>query len=156
MFIYLASTCQSVDQADACATPVPGSEAERLINEARDQAGFPLVFPCYLPNAEDLESTAVTGEPGQQAASFVWTGPFDFTIRQSQIPPAVSPDPSGASRVTIDLFPSIQATLIEQNDASGDALYHLFWTQENVYYELQAYGPPQQRRIVLQIARSLQ
>jgi hypothetical protein len=154
--VYLATTCQPVDQASACATPVPGSDAEQKIADTRSKAGFPLLYPCFLPNAEDLESTAVTGEPGRQMVEFVWTGPFDFTVRQSQFPPAVSADPSGASRVSVDLFPSIQATLIELNDASGDSQYHLLWTKDQVYYELQAVGPPQQRRVILQIARSLQ
>jgi hypothetical protein len=156
LFVYLAATCSSVDTTDACATPLAGSEADGLLQDARSQAGFELVYPCYLPNAQELESTAVTGDPGRQAVSFVWTGPFEFTIRQSQYPPAVSADPSGASRTTIDLFPATRATLIEQNDASGDALYHVLWQDKGIYYELLAYGPPQQRRIILDIARSLQ
>ena len=156
LFVYMAATCGSVEQTEACATPVPGSEAAALIEDARSQAGFELVYPCFLPNAQMLESTAVTGEPGRQAVAFVWNGPFEFTIRQSQYPPAVSADPSGASRVAIDLFPATRATLIERNDASGDALYHLLWQQDDIYYELLAYGPPQQRRIILDIARSLE
>ena len=119
-------------------------------------AEFELVYPCFMPNAQALESTSVTGEPGRQAVAFVWIGPYDFTIRQSQYPPAVSADPSGASRVTIDLFQATRATLIEQNDASGDAFYHLLWQDNNIYYELFGYGPPQQRRTVLEIARSLE
>ena len=156
LFVYVASTCSSVDRSQACATPLLGTEAFVLLEDARSQAGFALLYPCYLPNAETLESTAVTGEPGRQAAALVWTGPFEFTIRQSQYPPAVSADPSGASRVTIDLFPATPATLIEQNDATGDALYHLLWEDDDIYFELLAYGPPQQRRIILDIARSLQ
>jgi hypothetical protein len=127
-----------------------------MLDDARSQAGFELLYPCYLPNAQELESTAVTGEPGRQAASFVWTGPFDFTIRQSQSPPAVSADPSGASRVTVDLFSATPATLIERNDASGDVFYHLLWQDKGLYYELFGNGPAQQRRIILAIARSLQ
>lgn len=83
-------------------------------------------------------------------------GPFDFTIRQSQYPPAVQPDPSGASRVQIDLAARTPATLIERNDGSGDVLYHLFWQDQGIHYELQAFGPAQQRRVILQIARSLE
>ena len=137
-------------------TPLPGSDEDLLVQSARQAAGFVLLYPCYVPNAQTLESTAVTGEPGRQATSFVWTGPFEFTIRQSQYPPAVSPDPSGASLSTLDLFPNVRADLIERNDASGDAMYHLLWQRNNVYYELQAFGPPQQRRIILEIARSLE
>jgi hypothetical protein len=135
---------------------LPDGKAQGLLDDARGQAGFDLVYPCYLPNAQELESTAVTGHPGRQAVSFVWTGPFDLTIRQSQYPPAVSADPSGASRITIDLFPATRATLIELNDASGDAFYHVLWQDDEIYYELLAYGPPQQRRIILDIARSLE
>jgi hypothetical protein len=154
--VYLASTCTNVDPSTACATPVAGSKAARFLEDARSQAGFALLYPCYLPNAQDLESTAVIGEPGRQAVSFVWTGPFDFTIRQSQYPPAVAADPSGSSRITIDLFPNTRATLIEQNDASGDAFYHLIWERDKTYFELLGNGPPQQRRIILEIARSLE
>ena len=154
--VYLGATCSSNDRAEACVSPPAGSEEDALIQSVRQQAGFKLLYPCYLPNAQTLESTAVIGDPGRQAASFVWTGPFEFTIRQSQFPPAVSPDPSGASRSALDLFPNVRAELIEQNDASGDALYHLFWQRDDVYYELQAFGPPQQRRIILEIARSLE
>jgi len=156
LLVYLASTCSAVDNDGACATPVAGTDAAGMLEDARSQAGFDLLYPCYLPNAQALESTAVVGDPGRQAASFVWTGVFDFTIRQAQFPPAVSADPSGASRVSIDLFPATPATLIEQNDASGDAFYHLLWQDDDVYFELFGYGPPQQRRIILDIARSLQ
>ena len=156
VFVYLASTCNSSTVVEACALPPQGSAAAGLIEDARSQAGFELEYPCYLPNAQRLESSAVTGESGRQQASFVWVGPFEFTIRQAQYPPAVSPDPSGASRTTVDLSPRTPATLIERNDASGDVLYHLFWQDQSIHYELQAFGPPQQRRIILEIARSLE
>lgn len=154
--VFLAFNCSSNDRGEACALPPPGSEEDALLQSAREQAGFTLKYPCYLPNAQTLESTAVIGDPGRQAVSFVWVGPFEFTIRQSQFPPAVSPDPSGSSRSALDLFPNVRAELIERNDASGDAMYHLYWTQDDIYHELQAFGPPQQRRIILEIARSLQ
>jgi hypothetical protein len=154
--VYLAFTCSSNDPGEGCALPPPGSEEDQLIQDAKNRAGFQLLYPCYLPNAQTLESTAVIGDPGRQAVSFVWVGPFEFTIRQSQFPPAVSPDPSGSSRMALDLFPNTRAELIEVNDASGDALYHLYWQRDDIYYELQAFGPPQQRRIILEIARSLQ
>jgi hypothetical protein len=154
--VYLAVTCTSNDRAEACVMPVPGSEEYALIEDAASQAGFPLVYPCYLPNAQTLESTAVIGEPGRQSASFVWTGPFEFTIRQSQYPPAVAADPAGVSRSALDLFPNVRAELIERNDGSGDAMYHLLWQRDDIYFELQAFGPPQQRRLILEIARSLE
>lgn len=156
IIVYLASTCSAVERSEACATPMPGTAAAGFLEEAVSAAQFDLLYPCYLPNDQTLESTAVTGEPGRQAVALVWVGVFDFTIRQSQFPPAVSADPSGASRVTIDLFPSTPATLIEQNDATGDAFYHLLWQDDKMYYELLGNGPPQQRRIVLDIARSLE
>jgi hypothetical protein len=154
--IYLAVTCSSNDPAEGCALPMPGSEEFALVEDATSQAEFDLVYPCFLPNAQTLESTAVTGEPGRQAVSFVWVGPFEFTVRQSQFPPAVAPDPSGASRTGLNLFPNVRAELIERNDGSGDAMYHLFWQEDDIYYELQAFGPAQQRRTILQIARSLE
>jgi hypothetical protein len=98
----------------------------------------------------------VTGDAGRQQAELVWDGPFDLTLRQSQLAPAVAPDPAGASHIIIDLFPNVPATLIEQNDGSGHALYHLFWQRGGVYFEVQAVGPPLQRRAVLKIATSLQ
>jgi hypothetical protein len=79
-----------------------------------------------------------------------------MTIRQSQVAPAVSPDPTGASRVSITLLTNVPATLIERNDGSAKALYHLYWERNDLFYELQAYGPPLQRDTVLKMARSLQ
>jgi hypothetical protein len=35
-------------------------------------------------------------------------------------------------------------------------MYHLLWQRDDIYYELQAFGPPQQRRLILEIARSLE
>jgi hypothetical protein len=154
--VYLAFTCSSNDRGEVCALPPSGSAEDQLLQDAKSRAGFQLLYPCYLPNAQTLESTAVTGDPGRQAVSFVWVGPFEFTIRQSQFPPAASPDPSGSSRMAFDLFPNVRAELIEVNDASGDAMYHLYWLRDDIYYELQAFGPPQQRRIILDIARSLE
>jgi hypothetical protein len=156
LVVYMAATCQGASTVQACALDSLTPKESAVLDKARQQAGFDLLFPCYLPNAQTLESSAVTGDPGRQAASLVWTGPFDFTISQSQFPPAVSADPSGSSRVTVDLFPDTQADLIERNDATSEALYHLLWQRDEVYYELLAYGPPQQRRIILEIARSLQ
>jgi hypothetical protein len=155
-FIYAAATCDSADPTEACPTPVAGSEDAMLLENARSQVDFALLYPCYLPNTEHLESTAVIGEPGRRQAEITWTGTFEMTIRQSQYPPAVSPDPAGASRSVLDLFSNTRATLIERNDASGEAMYHLFWQRNDIYYELQAFGPPQQRRIILEVARSLQ
>lgn len=156
LFIWGAATCSSDDDTSACPMPAAGSDAEALLQSAIAGAGFDLLYPCELPNSQVLTSTAVIGEPGRQQAELVWVGPFDLTLRQSQYPPAVSPDPAGASRSLIDLFPNTQAQLIEVNDASGDSLYHLFWDREGIYYEIQAFGPPQQRRLILEAARSLE
>lgn len=86
----------------------------------------------------------------------VFAGSFTLTLRQSQFAPLVNPDPTGASRVLVNLFPGVTVTLIEQNDGSQKALYHLFWEQAGLFYELQAAGPPQQRRLILQVAASLE
>jgi len=117
-----------------------------------------VLYPCYLPGGERLETGSVANvDPtGRQAVEFVFAGPFDMTIRQSQLPPPVNPDPAGASRTTIDLFPNVQAIFIQVNDGSGKAMYHLFWTRSGIFYELQAYGPALQQRTILQVATSLE
>jgi hypothetical protein len=127
-----------------------------MISELRGQARFALLYPCYLPNAQTLTSTSLVGATGRQQAELVFAGPFDLTVRQAQFPPAVSPDPTGASRRTINLFPNVQATVIERNDGTNKALYHLFWSSNGVYYEVQALGPPLQTQTILKIARSLE
>lgn len=95
------------------------------------------------------------GETGRQRVELVFQGAFDMTLRQAQVPPPVTPDPTGASRITVRLFDNVPASLIESNDGTGDALYHLYWERNGVYYELQAYGPPLQRETILRVARSL-
>ncbi|HLF78261.1 MAG TPA: hypothetical protein VJB57_12305 [Dehalococcoidia bacterium] len=127
-----------------------------MLSELRGQARFGLVYPCYLPNAQTLTSTSLQGATGRQQAELVFSGPFDLTVRQAQVPPAVSPDPAGASRRTIDLFPNVQATFIERNDGTRKALYHLLWDANGLYYEIQALGPPLQSQTIVNIARSLQ
>jgi hypothetical protein len=135
--------------------PEPGTTAGDALLRARGQANFDVLYPCQLPGGERLESSSVTGTPGRQQAELVFAGPFDLTIRQSQYPPAVAPDPAGASRIVVDLFPNVRADLIERNDGSSRALYHLFWSRNGVYYEVQAFGPPLQRRHILMVATSL-
>lgn len=122
----------------------------------RDEAGFPVLYPCSLPGNQRLVSGSVIGQPGRQQAEIVFAGPFDLTIRQAQYPPVVAPDPAGASRRTINLFPNVRATLIEINDGSGAASYHYFWEQDGIHYELQAIGPPLQERTMREVATSLQ
>ena len=86
----------------------------------------------------------------------MFSGAFDLTIRQAQYPPVIAPDPAGAARRDIDLFPNVRATLIEINDGSGDAQYHYFWERGGIYFEVQAVGPPLQERAMRQVATSLQ
>ena len=109
-----------------------------------------------MPGSQNLSSASVTGEPGRQQAELVFTGAFDLTLRQSQLPPAMPPDPTGASRRTIELFPNVEAILRDINDGSGNAQYHYFWQREGLYYELQAVGPPLQERAIREVATSLQ
>jgi hypothetical protein len=154
--VYLAATCSGGSPTGVCPTPPPGSDAEALLQGARDAADFTLVYPCSLPGSQSLSSASVTGEPGRQQAEFVFSGAFDITLRQSQLPPAIPPDPTGVSRRDIDLFPNVRATLIEINDGSGDAQYHYFWQRDGIYYELQAVGPPLQERALRRVATSLQ
>lgn len=97
----------------------------------------------------------MTGQPGRQRSELRFEGPFDLALRQAQTPPAQAADPTGATRIVIELLPQVRATLIEVNDGSGQALYHLFWEQDGLFFELQASGPPLQRRTILEVARSL-
>ena len=127
-----------------------------MLADARRQTGFTLLYPCQLPGATTLQSVAVTGNPGRQKAELIFSGPFELAVRQSQFPPAVNPDPTGVSRSDIDLFSNVRAILIERNDGSAKALYHLFWERNGLYYEVQAVGPPLQRRQILLVATSLE
>lgn len=153
--IWFIATCSSNDSADGCPTPPPGTTQSRLLDQARAQASFDLLYPCDLPGGQSLTSMAVTGQPGRQLAELVFEGPFDLTLRQSQYAPAPASDPAGASRIVIDLFPNVRATLTERNDGSNKALYHLLWQRDGLYYEVQASGPPLQRQAILDLARSL-
>ncbi len=103
-----------------------------------------------------LESASATGQTGKQRAELVFTGPFDLTIRQSEAPPLVTPDPTGSSRIVVQLFDGVLATLIERNDGTSKAMYHFYWERNGRFYELQAFGPPLQRDAMLRVIRSLQ
>lgn len=150
------ATCTTDTPTEVCPTPVPGSRQGDLLARAREDSSFALVYPCYLPNSQVLETHSIVGQPGRQRSEFVFSGPFNITIRQAQVAPPVSPDPTGASRTTIQLFDGVLASLIERNDGTRDALYHLYWQRGGQYFELQAYGPPLQREMMLRVARSLQ
>jgi hypothetical protein len=149
-------TCQGGDTSGACATPKPGTKEADVLDKARQASSFNLQFPCFLPAAETLFSTATTGAQGRQQTDLVFHGPYDMTIRQSQVAPPVTPDPAGVSKTDIDLFPNVKATFLQVNDGSQQAMYHLFWTRNALFYELQAAGPPLQQRQILEVARSLQ
>lgn len=152
----MALTCSSADPTSDCPLPNPNAKNGQDLASVRAKAGFPVVFPCILPAGQEYDSGSVTGVAGQQQVELVFIGPFDLHIRQSQIPPAVNPDPSGASKIDIDLFPNVSAILIERYDGSKKVLYHLFWNRDGIFYELQAVGPPLQRAAMLDAARSLQ
>lgn len=150
------ATCQGDNKAEGCSVPAAGSKEAAIIDKARGDSSFTLLYPCFLPNSEDLVSSTTTGTTGRQRNELVFNGPYDLTIRQSQYPPPVAPDPAGTSRTDIDLFSNVRATFLQQNDGSQKAMYHLFWVRNAIYYELQAFGPPIQQRQILEIARSLQ
>jgi hypothetical protein len=150
------ATCSTNDQVEACPTPVPGSAEARTLESTRLRADFTLLFPCYLPNTERLMQGSVVGEQGEQRTEITFEGAFDMALRQSQVPPPIEAEQTGASRITLQLFPGTEALLIEKNDGSSRALYHLLWERGGTHYELQAFGPPLQRATVLKIARSLQ
>ena len=149
-------TCSGAPTTEACRTPAPGSEQDGILVEARQKTRFEIDYPCYLPNSQVLESHSVLGDAGKQRSELVFVGPFDIAIRQSQVPPPVEPDPTGASRRSIQLFDGTFASFIERMDGTSKALYHLYWERDGFFYELQAFGPYQQQSTILQIARSLQ
>ena len=156
-FVFMAFTCEGAkDDPSGCATPVPDSTEAMLLDRARTEASFLLLYPCRMPAASRLIAANVQGAKGKQQTELVFNGPYDLTIRQSQVPPAVSADPSGASKIDVQLFPNTTATLIERNDGSQKALYHLLWVRNGLYYELQAFGPPLQRRQIIDAAQSLE
>ena len=146
LVIAAAFTCQGAGTPQACPTPLPGSVGDTARARAQAEASFPILYPCFMPAAQRLEAATVTGAPGRQQVELIFAGPFELTVRQAQFPPAVNPDPSGASRTNVDIFPNVPAILIERNDGSQRALYHLCWGQNGMYYEVQAVGPPLQRR----------
>jgi hypothetical protein len=135
--------------------PVEGSKESQVLNDARSRATLPVLYPCQLPAGETLLSGSVTGDRGRQQAELVFGGPFDLRLRQSQYPPPRDADPTGASQSVVRLFPNVQGTLVERNDGSTKALYHLFWVKDGLYYEVQAVGPPLGRDYILQVATSL-
>jgi hypothetical protein len=154
--VYLAFTCSSADVAEAC-PPNDSSRGASLLRQARDQVGFEILYPCELPNSQRLSTVSVIGDTGKQSVTLVFDGPFELSVRQSQVAPLVNADPAGASHSVVDnLFPGVDADLIEINDGSSKALYHLVWARGGMYYEVLAVGPPLQRRAVLDAARSLQ
>jgi len=155
-FVFMAFTCQSADSDGSCSQPAAGSNEAMLLDRARGEAAFNLLYPCRLPAASRLIAANVQGARGRQQTELVFNGPYDMTIRQSQVPPAQSADPTGASKTDVQLFTNTAATLIERNDGSQKALYHLLWVRNGLYYELQAFGPPLQRRQILDAARSLE
>ena len=83
-------TCQSDETpASACPLPEAGSQQATIISDAEQRTRFKLDYPCYLPNAQKLESHSVTGNAGQQKSEFVFDGPFDIAVRQAQVPPPI-------------------------------------------------------------------
>jgi len=155
--IFLAVTCSTADVQGECPTvPKDGSRQANMLAEGRQQAVFPILFPCKLPNSQALTAVSVVGDSGRQSVTITWDGPFQITVRQSQLAPVVNADPAGASHSVIrNLFPGTDADLIEINDGSSHAIYHLVWARSGMYYEVLVAGPPQQRKVVLDIALSL-
>jgi len=139
-----------------CYFPAAGSSQDSILSEGKAKAGFPLAYPCQLPGGESLSGINVTGTPGKQTAVLTFGGPFDMTVRQSQVAPVLSADPAGASHIVVNLFPNVKADVIERNDASQDVEYRIVWVQSGIFYEVLAAGPPLSRDAILKVARSLQ
>ncbi len=153
--VALGALC-SVDEPQACPKPSDGTEQAVELAAAPQQAGFKVLYPCQLPNTEELSSVSVTGDPGKKSVSLAFRGPFELSVNQSQAPPAFSPDPAGTSRTSVTLSLGVVATLLERVDGSPNAQYHLFWQKDDIFYEVIAIGPPLQRRQVLLVASSLE
>jgi hypothetical protein len=153
--VFLAVRTNRVDDS-ACDLPPAGSDAAALLERLQDEAGFEVLYPCDLPAGQTLSTGIVEGEGSRRSATMEFEGPFDIVLRQALAPPAVSPDPTGASRQMIDLFPDIRAILIELNDGTRKSFYHVLWERNGIYYEVIANGPPQTRRHILDFATSLQ
>ncbi len=150
-------TCRPPEVESGCPASGDGSREAALLDEGQAQTAFDILYPCRLPNSQRLITIDVVGDRGKQSVTAVWDGPFEITVRQSQVAPVVNADPAGASHIVLaDLFPGIKVDLIEINDGSSRALYHLIWARGGMYYEVLAVGPPLQRRLVLEIARSLE
>jgi hypothetical protein len=156
LVIWLAGNCSTGGQDAVCDRPSAGSLAANRLDEAGAAAAFTILYPCDLPAAEELTDATLTGEPGKQIAELRFDGPFDVSVRQAQFAPLQQADPTGASRISIDLFPNVRATLIERNDGTNKALYHFIWERNGIFYEVQASGPPLQRDAIRAIATSLQ
>ena len=103
-----------------------------------------------------MYNASIIGEPGRQQVELFFEGVFEISVKQSQFPPAIPPDPSGSSHRTINLFPNVPADLIEINDASGAASYHYYWERGGVFYEVLAVGPALQERSLRALATSLE
>jgi hypothetical protein len=153
---YSALTVTVTDPSGSCTIPAKDSDAGSLLDDSTQQAGFKVLYPCQLPAGEKLTTAGVTGDPGARSSTLTFGGPFDMTVRQSQVPPALSADPAGSSHLVIDLFPNVKAQLIERNDGSRKAEYHLVWNQGAFFYDVLADGPPLSRDLILKAARSLQ
>jgi hypothetical protein len=154
--VFLVFTCGTPEAESDCPLPKEGTHQADAIADGKSKAGFPVLYPCKLPNSQTLTSFDVVGAPGKQSVSITFDGPFEITIRQSQIAPVVNADPTGASHTVVrDLFPGTDADLIEINEGTGKAQYHLIWSRGPMYYEVLMTGPPLQRKAVLDLARSL-
>lgn len=156
LLVYLAATCGTAEVESDCPIPQPGTRQGDLIAENRGKALFSVLYPCKLPNSQTLTAFDVIGPSGKQTVSITFDGPFQITIRQSQVAPVTNPDPSGASHTVLrNLFPGSDADLIEIYEGSSQTRYDLFWARQNVYYEVLMTGPPLQRKIVLDLTHSL-
>jgi len=127
-----------------------------MLEQARAEAGFRVLYPCQLPAGERLASVAVTGQPGKRTVTLAFEGPFEISLRQSQVAPIYGADPTGASRINVDLFPGVTGILLERYDGSSRAQYDIYWDRDGLHYELLVVGPPLSRRQVLLVVTSLE
>ncbi len=154
--VYSAAVCTVTEPTGGCDFPAEGSREAATLDAARAKAAFTLLYPCDLPEGQGLTSVDVTGAAGRQSATMFFDGPFEISVRQSQVAPIQSADPAGASHIVIELLAGVNADLIERNDGSRRAEYRIVWARGGFYYEVLALGPPLSRRQIVNVAKTLE
>ena len=84
---------------DACPMPAPAPTAPPSSRRSATRPCSQVVYPCFLPGSQKLDRRLRHGRRRAPAGRARLDGP-STSRSQSQYPPAVAPDPAGASRRT--------------------------------------------------------